>query len=57
MKTHQIPEVLLLSFLRHVAIIANHVDSNKPKVADAVRLSKKEIKKIESLILTLKRYE
>lgn len=50
MKTHQIPEVLLLSLLRHVTIITNHVDSNNSKVADAVRLSKKEIKKIRRLI-------
>lgn len=50
MKTHQIPEALLLSFLRHVAIIVNQVDSNKPKVADAIRLSRKEIKRIENII-------
>lgn len=51
MRHHQLPDYLIKSFLRHVSRIVDHVeDKGCSRVADAVRLTKKDLKKIESLI-------
>lgn len=51
MKQHQLPDYLIKSFLRHVSKIVDHVEyKGCSRVADAVRLTKKDLKKIESLI-------
>ena len=48
---YELPEYLIESFLRHVATIINHVDDKgSSRVADAVRLTKKDLKKIKSHI-------
>lgn len=51
MKTHQLPDYLLKSFIRHVHVIIDHVDDKgKSRVADAVRLTKKDLKKMGKII-------
>ncbi|WP_187368613.1 hypothetical protein [Parabacteroides johnsonii] len=48
---HELPDYLIKPFLRHVSTIINHVDDkDKSRVANSVRLARKDLKKIESLI-------
>lgn len=45
------PDYLMKSFYRHVKIIINYVDDKGvPRVADAKRLARKELNKLEKYI-------
>lgn len=55
MKTYQLPDYILKSFFRHVSTIIDCVDDKgKSRVADAVRLTRKDLKKIEKIITNKK---
>ena len=50
-KRYQLSESFIKTLSRHLSVILEHVDSKgRPRIADTVRLSKKDLKKLEKII-------
>lgn len=48
---HELPDYLLRSLIRHVTALIDNVDcSSSSRVANAVRLCRKEVKQIDKII-------
>jgi hypothetical protein len=44
---HELPEYIIKNIITHVSKIIDHVEEKNSRVADAVRLTRKDLKKVE----------
>lgn len=50
-KRYQLSESFINTLYRHLSVVLQHVDSKgRPRIEDTVRLTKKDLKKLEKII-------
>lgn len=49
-KRYQLSDSLVNSIIRHLSVIVDHVDDKgKPRIADTVRLAKKDLRRLQDM--------